>query len=133
GCTPDMRHIDYGLGAFRKSAFASHPDGEAFDLVTVYQELLANGDLAGFDVPGRFYEIGSPAGLEETRAHLARKGHVIRGAMLGGTSTRRRASAPGSTPPRSSASRCSWPTCARAAAVSSSSASAEAPRTARTR
>ena len=78
GRTPDMRHIDYGLGAFRKSAFASHPDGEAFDLVTIYQELLANGDLAGFDVPGRFYEIGSPAGLEETRAHLAGKGHVIR-------------------------------------------------------
>ena len=74
GRTPAMRHIDYGLGAFRKSAFAAHADGDAFDLVAVYQRLLAGGDLAGFDVPGRFYEIGSPAGLEETRAHLAGKG-----------------------------------------------------------
>jgi len=73
GRTPGMRHIDYGLGAFRKSAFAAHAEGEAFDLVAVYQRLLAGGDLAGFDVPGRFYEIGSPSGLEETRAHLAAK------------------------------------------------------------
>ncbi|MBZ5558490.1 MAG: nucleotidyltransferase family protein [Acidobacteriia bacterium] len=75
--TPDMRHIDYGLGAFRKSAFAGRGE-EAFDLVTVYQDLLANDDLAGFEVPDRFYEIGSPEGLEETRAYLAAKGIVAR-------------------------------------------------------
>ena len=69
---PGMRHIDYGLGAFRKEAFASGADGEAFDLATVYQRLLAEHRLAGFDVGGRFYEIGSPEGLEETRRHLAR-------------------------------------------------------------
>ena len=71
--TPDMHHIDYGLGAFRKSAFAWRDD-DAFDLVTVYQDLLANDDLAGFEVSDRFYEIGSPGGLEETRAYLASKG-----------------------------------------------------------
>jgi MurNAc alpha-1-phosphate uridylyltransferase len=76
GRTPAMHHIDYGLGAFRKSAFAPHADGDAFDLATVYQRLLADGDLAGFDVGGRFYEIGSPAGLEETRAYLAGKGSL---------------------------------------------------------
>jgi NDP-sugar pyrophosphorylase family protein len=72
GCrTPQMQHIDYGLGAFRKSAFARHGDDEAFDLVAVYQDLLAKDDLAGHEVLQRFYEIGSPEGLEETRAHLA--------------------------------------------------------------
>lgn len=76
--TPDMRHIDYGLGVFRASAFASHAEDETFDLVSVYQALLANDDLAGVEVPGRFYEIGSPAGLEETRAYLARKATVAR-------------------------------------------------------
>jgi MurNAc alpha-1-phosphate uridylyltransferase len=76
GRTPAMHHIDYGLGVFRKSAFAPHADGDAFDLATVYQRLLADGDLAGFDVGGRFYEIGSPAGLEETRAYLAGKGSL---------------------------------------------------------
>jgi len=68
--TPAMRHIDYGLGAFRRSAFAWAVDTQAFDLVHVYQRLLAAGDLAGFEVRERFYEIGSPEGLEETRAYL---------------------------------------------------------------
>lgn len=77
GGTPGMRHIDYGLGAFRKEAFAGRGDDEAFDLAAVYQQLLADGRLQAFEVPGRFYEIGSPAGLEETRAHLtaARTAH----------------------------------------------------------
>jgi NDP-sugar pyrophosphorylase family protein len=74
--TPDMRHIDYGLGAFTPAAFERHKDegeDEPFDLASVYQDLLAAGRLASFEVPTRFFEIGSPAGLEETRAHLARK------------------------------------------------------------
>ena len=33
--------------------------------------MLRRGELAGFEVTERFYEIGSVAGLEETRAHLA--------------------------------------------------------------
>ena len=74
GTTPGMRHIDYGLGAFRQAAFARRGDGDAFDLAVLYQELLAEGDLAGYDVGGRFYEIGSPDGLEETRAYLAGRG-----------------------------------------------------------
>jgi prepilin-type processing-associated H-X9-DG protein len=74
GRTPEMQHIDYGLGAFRKSAFDGRADNEAFDLVSVYQDLLARDELAGFEVPGRFYEIGSPVGLNETRAYLAAKG-----------------------------------------------------------
>ena len=74
----EMRHIDYGLGAFRHSAFAGRGDDEAFDLAAVYQDLLARDDLAGYDVPERFYEIGSPAGLEETREHVARKDTSVR-------------------------------------------------------
>jgi NDP-sugar pyrophosphorylase family protein len=75
--TPEMRHIDYGLGAFWKSAFGGRGD-EAFDLASVYQELLAAGDLAGYEVADRFFEIGSHDGLESTRAHLAAKGGVTR-------------------------------------------------------
>jgi NDP-sugar pyrophosphorylase family protein len=76
--TPTMRHIDYGLGVLRKVAFAKRAEHEAFDLEAVYQDLLVAHDLAGFEVPGRFYEIGSPAGLEETRAYLAEKGTSVR-------------------------------------------------------
>jgi len=75
--TPDMRHIDYGLGIFRKVVFAEYARASAdlaFDLAEVYQKLVAESHLAGFEVPKRFYEIGSPAGLDETRAHLAAKG-----------------------------------------------------------
>jgi len=76
--TPDMRHIDYGLGVLRHSAFDGVPDQAAFDLEDLYQGLLARHDLAGYDVDGRLYEIGSFAGLEETREHLARKGVTVR-------------------------------------------------------
>lgn len=62
---PGMRHIDYGLGVFRSSAFDGFPSGEAVDLADVQMALLARGQLAGFEVAQRFYEIGSHAGLEE--------------------------------------------------------------------
>ena len=69
--TADMHHIDYGLGIFRASAFADREVGDAFDLADVYRDLLVKGDLAGFEVPDRFYEIGSAEGLAATRAHIA--------------------------------------------------------------
>ncbi|MGE0446473.1 MAG: nucleotidyltransferase family protein [Vicinamibacterales bacterium] len=67
---PRMRHIDYGLGMLRPAAFAGRIDGEAFDLADVYIGLLGRGALAGLEVTTRFYEIGSPSGLEETRQLL---------------------------------------------------------------
>lgn len=68
--TPAMRHIDWGLGVLTPRAFAPYADGDAFDLARVYQDLVAAGDLAAVEVPNRFYEIGSPAGLAETEARL---------------------------------------------------------------
>lgn len=70
---PAMHHIDYGLGAFRREALVGWPATEPFDLAAVYQGLAARGDLAGYEVSSRFYEIGSPSGLDETRALLASK------------------------------------------------------------
>ena len=69
--TPDMRHIDYGLGALKAAALDRYPADSAFDLVGVYQDLLLRGELAAYEVADRFYEIGTPEGLEETRRHLA--------------------------------------------------------------
>jgi len=73
-----MRHIDYGLGLLTRSAFEAYPEHEPFDLATVYQDLLARGDLAAYEVSTRFYEIGSPAGLQEADAYLASKGTTAR-------------------------------------------------------
>jgi NDP-sugar pyrophosphorylase family protein len=67
---PEMEHIDYGLGALHVAALAPYPAGEPLDLARVYQDLLARGELAGLEVGQRFYEIGSPQGLEETRRYL---------------------------------------------------------------
>jgi N-acetyl-alpha-D-muramate 1-phosphate uridylyltransferase len=68
--TPSMRHIDYGLSAFDRTAFAAIEDGARCDLVEVYQRLLGVEQLAAFEVHERFYEIGSPEGLRETTAFL---------------------------------------------------------------
>ena len=75
--TADMRHIDYGVGVFKAAAFAAYNEDEPLDLAIVYQDLLARNDLAVFEEPTRFYEIGSPSGLEETRAYLAEKRTAI--------------------------------------------------------
>jgi NDP-sugar pyrophosphorylase family protein len=68
---PAMRHIDYGLGLFDSRAFEVVPEGKAFDLAQVYQAMLLRDQLAALEVFERFYEVGSYAGLEETRWHLA--------------------------------------------------------------
>jgi NDP-sugar pyrophosphorylase family protein len=71
--TPEMRHIDYGVGILTPGALAAFSPGEPFDLADVYRRLLSSDDLTGFEVFERFYEIGSPEGLEETRRFLARR------------------------------------------------------------
>lgn len=70
--TPDMRHIDYGLGALRARVFDDCTDSTVVDLETIYRDLVSRNELAGYEVTQRFYEIGSPAGLEETRQYLSR-------------------------------------------------------------
>ena len=67
---PEMRYIDYGLSLFQASVFEEWPPGQKFDLAEVMQKLVSQGDLAGFEVAERFYEIGSPAGLAELEAKL---------------------------------------------------------------
>ena len=72
----DMQYIDYGLGAFRARTFEAYPEDQPLDLATVYQDLVHQGQLAGFVMTQRFFEIGSPEGLEETRRYLEQKGRL---------------------------------------------------------
>src|SRR5205814_1670603 len=62
---PQMKHIDYGLGVFRAGAFAGCPRDAVVDLAAIQSDLCRRGELAGYEMPERFYEIGSPAGLKE--------------------------------------------------------------------
>lgn len=65
----EMRWIDYGLTALRRSVLAERvPPETVFDLAPVLSALAAEGQLAGFDVADRFYEIGSPQGRAELEA-----------------------------------------------------------------
>lgn len=69
---PEMHHIDYGLSLFRAEVFARDPADRAFDLADVMRDLVAEKQLAGYEVPERFYEIGSHAGLEELNRLLSK-------------------------------------------------------------
>lgn len=74
--TAQMRHIDYGLGILRKEAFSGFPKYEFLDLADVYVKLVNEKQLLGFEVFERFYEIGSPEGLQELRIRLRTNGHL---------------------------------------------------------
>jgi NDP-sugar pyrophosphorylase family protein len=65
-----MGWIDYGLGGLTAAALARTPSSER-DLAVLYAALAQRGELCGHVASERFYEIGTPAALEETAAFLA--------------------------------------------------------------
>ena len=68
--TPDMDHIDYGVGLLRTAAVDRIPVDRPFALAELYTALGAEGRMVGYEVTQRFYEIGTPESLEEARAYL---------------------------------------------------------------
>ncbi len=68
--TPQMKYIDYGLGILKARAFDDWRENEVFDLSELYRDLVKKGQLGGYEVKQRFYEIGTPAGLHETDEFL---------------------------------------------------------------
>jgi NDP-sugar pyrophosphorylase family protein len=71
--TPQMHHIDYGLGLFRAAAFDGFPRDAVVDLADVQKSLVQKKQLAGYEIKDRFYEIGSPEGLAELDALLKKQ------------------------------------------------------------
>ncbi len=67
---PEMQYIDYGLSLFKSQAFDGRAEDQAFDLADVMRGLVSQRQLAGYEVPERFYEMGSPGGLAELEALL---------------------------------------------------------------
>jgi MurNAc alpha-1-phosphate uridylyltransferase len=72
--TTDMKHIDYGLGAISARVLADEVTTRAFDLADIYHRLSLSGQLAGYEVHERFYEIGSHKGLAEAADYF--KGRI---------------------------------------------------------
>jgi NDP-sugar pyrophosphorylase family protein len=71
--TSEMNYIDYGVGLLRREALERIPLDRPYDLADLYAELSGEGQLAGHEVFTRFYEIGTPASLEEARQYLQKK------------------------------------------------------------
>lgn len=71
--TDKMDYIDYGLGILRKSHFNAYPDETPFDLSDIYEKLSVNGELIGYEVHERFYEIGSVKGIEDLSIYIKTK------------------------------------------------------------
>jgi len=62
--TKAMNYIDYGLGILNKQTFDNHNES-VFDLACIYEQLVVEKQLFGYEVFERFYEIGSKEGLKE--------------------------------------------------------------------
>ena len=64
-----MQYIDYGLSVLRRDVIGDIAE-TVFDLSSVFHRLSIEGQLAGYEVTQRFYEIGSPEGLRDLEQYL---------------------------------------------------------------
>ena len=69
--SPAMDYIDYGVALLRRDALNEIPINELFDLAELYTRMVSDHRMVGYEVTNRFYEIGTPAALEEARLYLA--------------------------------------------------------------
>jgi len=68
---PEMHWIDYGLSVFTRDLIdAQVIRGRPSDLAPLCTSLAAAGELAGYVAGERFYEIGSPQGLQDVEELL---------------------------------------------------------------
>jgi len=67
-----MEWIDYGFILLTaRSVTERVAPGQVADLADLMRELSNAGQLAGYQVTERFYEVGSPQGLADLERHLA--------------------------------------------------------------
>jgi NDP-sugar pyrophosphorylase family protein len=64
-----MHWIDYGLGGLDVKSLELVAPTES-DLASLYHRLAEQGQLCGYEVSERFYEIGTPESLAETERFL---------------------------------------------------------------
>jgi hypothetical protein len=70
-----MEYIDYGLLILRRDAVLKEiPEHAKADLALFLNKLSAAGELRAHEVRERFYEIGSPHGLDDFEVYIRRSG-----------------------------------------------------------
>jgi len=68
---PAMDYIDYGLSVLsRQTIMEEFSPGEAADIANLFNKLSRQGVLRGHEIFERFYEIGSPQGLDDFTAYI---------------------------------------------------------------
>jgi NDP-sugar pyrophosphorylase family protein len=67
---PQMTHIDYGAALLRAKALDLVPE-YPYDLALLYSQLVESGQMLGYEVKERFYEIGSHEGIEDATRYFA--------------------------------------------------------------
>ena len=67
----ELRYIDYGAIALRRSVIAERASDQPFGLESIQSELAQSGKLRAYEAHQRFYEIGSEAGVRDLEAQLA--------------------------------------------------------------
>jgi len=72
---PRFDCIDYGATALRRSVVEAMPSATPFDIAPTFSDLARRGELLALEVPDRFFEVGSAAGLAELEAHLMSPQH----------------------------------------------------------
>jgi len=77
GRTPGMIYINHGLSILRKEALRLIPAGQPFSQEDFYQMLIDQGELLAFETWQRFYEIGSPQGLQEFESLVTSGGVAV--------------------------------------------------------
>ncbi len=66
-----MQYIDYGISILRRALIEQQvPPGERSDLAPLLNRLSVEGRLSGFEAIERFYEIGSPQGLQDFEHYI---------------------------------------------------------------
>lgn len=68
--TKDMVYIDYGASILRKRALELVPPNQVYSLEELFAQLVKQEQLLAYEVTERFYQIGSPEGLDEFKRYV---------------------------------------------------------------
>ena len=70
-----MNYIDYGLSILARDLIAREIQaGAKADLADLFKKMSLAGELAGFEIADRFYEVGSQSGIAEFSRFAERTG-----------------------------------------------------------
>lgn len=79
---PEMEYIDYGISILSRKLIADLAEGKPADLADLYSKAVCEGIAAAHPVRKRFYEIGTPASLEEFRELVQRRSRKQKAVIL---------------------------------------------------